>query len=139
VIRRSFRIGLWLGLLVGLGYAVMRFVQSSKSAPAPAEPPPTPAQPWTRLEVPEAPPAPKAEPAPAPAPAPEKAAVPKKVIAPWVDPSGGVCPPSHPVKAKLSSKIFQVEGNLAYDRTKADRCYKSPSAAEKDGFRAAKK
>jgi len=141
VIRRSFRIGLWLGLLAGLGYAVLRVVQSWKPEPGPAVPAPAPAQPWTRLEVPEAPPAPTAEPAtaPAPAPAPSKTAASKKVLAPWVDPDGDVCPATHPVKAKLSSKIFQVEGNFAYDRTRPDRCYESPTAAENDGFRAAKR
>ncbi len=57
----------------------------------------------------------------------------------WVDPlPDGNCPPSHPVKGKTRSGIFHVEGNIAYDRTNADRCYLSPEAAEADGYRAAK-
>jgi hypothetical protein len=60
--------------------------------------------------------------------------------APWVDPlEDGSCPVTHPVKAKLSSKIFHVPGGLAYDRTAPDRCYRDAGAAEADGFRAAKR
>lgn len=56
----------------------------------------------------------------------------------WVEPSEGSCPSSHPVKAKLSSKIFHVPGGASYQRTKADRCYVDPAAAEADGFRRSK-
>jgi hypothetical protein len=57
----------------------------------------------------------------------------------WVDPlPDGNCPPSHPVKGKARSGIFHVEGNVAYERTNADRCYLSAEAAEADGYRAAK-
>jgi hypothetical protein len=85
-----------------------------------------------------------APPAPAPAkkaaPAAKKAAAPaKKTLPAWVDPKGTVCPKTHPVKGKLSSKIFQVPGNFAYERTTPDRCYKSADAAEDDGLRAAKR
>jgi hypothetical protein len=59
--------------------------------------------------------------------------------APWVDPEDGQCPPTHQVKAKLSSKIFHVPGGLAYDRTTPDRCYLDTAAAEADGFRPAKR
>jgi hypothetical protein len=41
------------------------------------------------------------------------------------------------VKGKLSSKIFHVPGGLSYDRTKPDRCYRDPAAAEADGLRQA--
>ena len=177
MIRRSFRIGAWLGVLGGLGYALLRLVQGSRdAAPAPAA---VPSEPWPRLDLrdeparvapsparsvapvvtpaPAAPvvtsaPTPAASPAPAPAAAPAaappapaakkapaKKAAPKKVLAPWVDPNGDLCPKTHPVKAKLSSKIFQVSGNFAYDRTKPDRCYRDADTAEKDGFRAAKR
>jgi hypothetical protein len=194
VIRRSFRIGVWLGVLGGLGYALLRLVQGTRDAtPAPASVPP---QPGPRLDLrderpagaparetarvapapepvrpapaPERPaaaapaPAPASAPASAPAPAapapaatpaevappkpavtakkvPAKKAAPKKVLEPWVDPKGDLCPKTHPVKAKLASKIFQVTGNFAYDRTKPDRCYRDADAAEKDGFRAAKR
>lgn len=57
----------------------------------------------------------------------------------WVKPLGeGDCPGSHPIKAKKRSGIYHVDGNFAYDRTKADRCYLNAEAAEADGFRAAK-
>lgn len=71
-------------------------------------------------------------------PTPTKVAAPEEVAA-WVDPTDGACPPTHPVKAKLSSKIFHVPGGLAYDRTTPDRCYRDASTAEADGFRPAKR
>jgi micrococcal nuclease len=75
---------------------------------------------------------------PAKAPAAKKAPKPKLVAA-WVEPKGGVCPTSHPVKAKLTSKIFHLPGMLNYDRTNPDRCYKDAPSAEKDGLRPAKR
>jgi hypothetical protein len=57
----------------------------------------------------------------------------------WVEPDAGVCPTSHPVKAKLSSKLFHLPGMAAYDRTNPDRCYRDAVAAEADGLRAAKR
>jgi hypothetical protein len=59
-------------------------------------------------------------------------------IAPWVEPVEGACPPSHPVKVKLSSGIYHRPGGLSYDRTRPDRCYLDAAAAEADGFRAAR-
>ncbi len=57
----------------------------------------------------------------------------------WVVPgTEGDCPTSHPVKGKVRSGIYHVEGNVAWERTNADRCYLSPEAAEADGYRAAK-
>jgi hypothetical protein len=56
----------------------------------------------------------------------------------WIEPDGGACPTSHPVKAKLNSGIFHIPGGANYDRTKADRCYASAEAAETDGLRPAK-
>ena len=50
-----------------------------------------------------------------------------------------MCPTSHPVKAKLSSKIFHVPGSASYDRTNPDRCYVDAAAAEADGLRPAKR
>ena len=56
----------------------------------------------------------------------------------WVAPlDGGACPSSHPVKAKLRSRVFHLPGMAAYGRTGADRCYATPEAAEADGFRCA--
>jgi hypothetical protein len=73
--------------------------------------------------------------------APKKKAAPKprKPKAPWVDPVDGACPGTHPVKGKLSSKIFHVAGGLNYERTVPDRCYLDPAAAEADGLRPSKR
>jgi hypothetical protein len=98
----------------------------------------------------DAPPTPEpTPPAPAPvvkkAPATKKAAAAKKSPEPkplpaWVQPEeGGMCPGSHPVKAKLSSKIFHVPGGLSYPRVKADRCYTTEEAAVGDGLSKAKR
>lgn len=57
----------------------------------------------------------------------------------WVEPEGEVCPTSHPVKAKLASKIFHQPGGLSYARTRPDRCYRDAESAEADGLRAAKR
>jgi outer membrane biosynthesis protein TonB len=67
--------------------------------------------------------------------APAKAAAP----AAWVEPVDGTCPPTHPVKGKLSSMLFHLPGMFAYDRTKPDRCYRDGVAAEADGLRSAKR
>ncbi|MEY2454006.1 MAG: hypothetical protein QOD92_3580 [Acidimicrobiaceae bacterium] len=195
MIRRSFRIGLWLGLLAGIGVALSKILRSKPEplasprdwppleAPIPTPTPVTVAEPDIEpvvaaeepglvligdepLQEPE--PAPAPAPAPASAPAPvvsapvakkpaekkpaakktepaKKAAAPakkvavKKRIPAWVDPSGTICPKTHPVKGKLSSNIYQVPGNFAYERTTPDRCYKNTDAAEDDGLRAAKR
>ena len=55
----------------------------------------------------------------------------------WVAATDGVCPPSHPVKAKLSSKIFHSPGARNYNRTQADRCYPDEASAQADGLRPA--
>ena len=60
-------------------------------------------------------------------------------VAAWIEPVEGLCPSTHPVKAKLSSMIFHLPGMFAYDRTKPDRCYRDGIAAEADGLRAAKR
>jgi len=87
--------------------------------------------------------------APARAPAPAKKAAPRKAAAkkavrataggPWVAPEGKACPPTHPVKAKLASRLYHLPGMLAYERTVPDRCYVDPAAAEADGFTRAKR
>jgi len=59
----------------------------------------------------------------------------KKVT--WVEPDGGVCPTTHPVKAKLRSAIFHLPGMAAYARTNPDRCYRDEAAALDDGLRKA--
>jgi hypothetical protein len=162
VIRRTFRFGLRLGLLAGVAYAAMKLLQRrvevARPVPGPSWPPVTPPtsrpapQPDVRTPAPTpaAPPAPaRPEPGAVPAPPPPTPAPPPQQAAPispapsahaWVEPSSdGYCPQSHPIKAKLSSKIVHLPGMLAYDRTKPDRCYASESAAETDGFRKAKR
>jgi hypothetical protein len=57
----------------------------------------------------------------------------------WVRPVAGVCPPTHPVKGKLASRLFHLPGMFAYDRTRADRCYISEAAAVADGLTRAKR
>jgi hypothetical protein len=69
----------------------------------------------------------------------KKATKKRAPVTAWVEPSGEVCPTSHPVKAKLTSKIFHLPGMLNYERTRPDRCYRDAAAAEGDGLRAAKR
>jgi len=57
----------------------------------------------------------------------------------WVEPVGGVCPPSHPIKAKLASRLFHLPGMFAYDRTRPDRCYRDETGAVADGLTRAKR
>jgi hypothetical protein len=139
VIRRLFRIGLLLGLLGGIAFALTKLL-SNQTADAPALPA-RPSEPWPRLAsdpTVAAPPIARLIPdslAPAAENAPEKKA-PAKI---WVEPSGGVCPTSHPVKAKLASKIFHMPGGANYERTSPDRCYADAASAEVDGLRAAKR
>ncbi|MHB1535846.1 MAG: sunset domain-containing protein, partial [Acidimicrobiales bacterium] len=52
----------------------------------------------------------------------------------WVEPTAGACPDDHPIKVKLSSRLFHLPGMMAYERTRADRCYGSAADAERDGF-----
>ncbi|MGQ0430869.1 MAG: sunset domain-containing protein [Microthrixaceae bacterium] len=176
MIRRSFRIGLTLGLLGGLVFAITKML-GARPAPTPdpaAVPPPTspmPARTTAAVTQPITPAAPAPAPVPeatAPAapgapvrvePAPPKKAPAAKTTKPpankttakkapakkkplvalWVEPTGDVCPTSHPVKAKLASKIFHLPGMLNYDRTKPDRCYRDAGSAEGDGLRPAKR
>ena len=51
----------------------------------------------------------------------------------------GTCPPTHPVKAKLASKLFHLPGMFAYARTRPDRCYLDADTAVGDGFTQAKR
>lgn len=57
----------------------------------------------------------------------------------WVPAQEGACPSSHPIKAKLASRIFHLPGMAAYQRTAADRCYGDEASAEADGLRKAKR
>jgi hypothetical protein len=57
----------------------------------------------------------------------------------WVEPVDDSCPEGYPIKGKVKSGIFHVPGSLAYDRTKADRCYATEDDAIADGLRAPKR
>ena len=138
MLRRSLRTIAAAGLLTGVAVAVVRVF---RGGPAPAfdQPAPSPL------------------PVPAPAPAPEPVAVgamasgaavepivepvvePLAVRQPWLEPLGIACPPSHPVKAKLSSGIYHLPGMSNYARCVPDRCYINSDAAEEDGLRSAKR
>jgi hypothetical protein len=156
MVRRSFRFGIRLGLLAGIGFAIVKMLQSRRASDTgptfTAQPAPFPPAPTARTTTPaEAPSAPAPPPAPAEkaaAPAAKKAAAPpKKAAAPpaaekptiWVEPSGGVCPSTHPIKAKLKSKLYHLPGMFAYDRTRPDRCYRDEDAAVADGLTKAKR
>ena len=131
---------------------LVRFEAAPEPEPVPepvaAEPEPEVTQPLDEVgePVPEVPaataeddditPVKKASPRRAARAAKKKAPSTKK---PWVDPEGRTCPPSHPVKAKLTSKIFHVPGGFNYERTVPDRCYQDASAAEADGLRQSKR
>ena len=136
VIRRLFRIGLLLGLLGGIAFALTKLLSNqAHDAPALARAPRAVAAPR-----PPTPPSPRRR-SPAPIPDPEAPEPPtrRRRRRSWVEPTGGVCPTSHPVKAKLASKIFHLPGMANYDRTNPDRCYVDAAAAEADGLRAAKR
>jgi hypothetical protein len=125
VIRRLFRIGLLLGLVGAVAFALSKLLgNQSQDAPLRAS------EPWPRLPsdpTAAAPPIARAIPDPeAPAPS-------------WVEPTDGVCPTSHPVKAKMASKIFHLPGMANYERTNPDRCYVDTAQAEADGLRVAKR
>lgn len=150
MLRRSFRIGLLVGLLGGAVAAAVKAVQGR----AALQPAGGPAPEWT--PIPDAqpvimPPAVKRptvsiadlQEAPAPpsatkVPAAKKAAKPAP-LPPWVEPVNGECPTTHPVKGKLASKIYHLPGGFNYPRTRPDRCYRDAAAAEADGLRPAKR
>jgi hypothetical protein len=156
--RRSFRRGIALGLLVGTAATAVKTVLDRRaprpaptSGPSPERWEPLPGT--TPVRIPE----PAVDVVVAPGPEPEstrpapKAKAPRQPKAPpkrtestpappWVEPtSDGGCPESHPVKAKMTSGIFHVPGGLNYPRTRPDRCYIDGAAAEADGLRLSKR
>ncbi|HVW32448.1 MAG TPA: hypothetical protein VHL53_07910 [Acidimicrobiia bacterium] len=166
MLRRLLRVGLLAGLGVGIVKAVKGRKASDPwadswvstgapgatrpaAAPVPAAPkPPAPAAPaQADLAVPPA--ATPAPPAPARVPKPSqkgparKSPTGKAEDPPgerlWVQANDGVCPQSHPIKAKLSSKIFHTPASRNYSRTKADRCYPDETSAQADGLRPAQR
>lgn len=153
--RRACKLLVGLGVLGAVGYAVAKALGSGSDPGRGTGPdrdaPPRLTDRWTGLE-PTSPDYDKPattstalQPDPdAPAPPADAAAAPTSTVtavgsAPWVEPVEGACPNSHPVKGKLSSKIFHLPGMLNYERTQPDRCYLDPAAAEADGLRPAKR
>ena len=126
MIRRSLRIGLLLGLIGAVAFALTK-VLGNQDRPATVGPLPT--EPWPRLS---SDPATTAPPIARAVPDPES-------LEAWVEPTEGVCPTTHPVKAKLASKIFHLPGMANYERTRPDRCYVDATRAEADGLRPAKR
>ena len=52
----------------------------------------------------------------------------------WGEPVGDVCPTSHPIKAKLGSKVFRKPGAHGYETSRPDRCYASEGEAKRGGY-----
>jgi hypothetical protein len=115
-VSRLLRRGVVLAAIAGLAYATWRALAARTAASdGPAyevQPFPMPPRPVTARPVP--------------------------TVAVDPDPAGG-CPITHPIKGKLSTGIYHRPGAFAYDRTRADRCYRDDDAAEADGLRAAKR
>ncbi|RNM09857.1 thermonuclease family protein [Micrococcus sp. RIT608] len=80
-----------------------------------------------------------AEPIPEAAPAPAPEAAPAAGDAGPVSGADSMCPDSHPVKANDNSGIYHMPGQQHYGRTNARHCYASASAAQADGYRAARR
>jgi hypothetical protein len=150
VVRRLLKRMFKLGLLAGAAYAVWRWLEAQRSESDlrwEAQPAPYPPRPRIEESPPATPVTATATATPAASPATESPATDATPAAPtspatdagdaWVEPVGDACPVSHPVKAKMSSRIYHVEGGLNYERTHPDRCYRNPAAAEADGLRRA--
>ena len=80
-----------------------------------------------------------AEPIPEAAPAPAPEAAPASGDAGPVSGADSECPDSHPVKANDNSCIYHMPGQQHYGKTNARHCYASASAAQADGYRAARR
>jgi hypothetical protein len=167
MVRLLLRRALRLGLLAGLGVGIMKAVRGRKApdpwadswvstgapggtrpSPAPVAAAPKPPAPADTASADLATPPPASPQPPAPARAkpsrtgPARKSPTGKAEEPpgerlWVAANDGVCPQTHPVKAKLSSKIFHTPGARNYSRTHADRCYPDEASAQADGLRPA--
>jgi hypothetical protein len=136
VVRRTLRFGVLLGLLAGIAVAIAKLLDHDE--PVPLSLASQPPEPWPPLLSDPAVPAAATERAirDPEAPAPPTPAPVERV---WIEPRGNVCPTTHPVKAKMTSKIFHLPGMANYDRTNPDRCYVDAAAAEADGLRLSKR
>ena len=118
-------------LAIGAGVFVARTLKR-RSGGAPTNDPD-----WPRFE-----PAVAAPGAPAtaadPAPAAETTTVDAAEHPDWVEPVDGACPTGFEIKANDNSHIYHVPGGRFYERTVAERCYATETAAERDGYRRAK-
>ncbi|WP_116998632.1 hypothetical protein [Desertimonas flava] len=62
-----------------------------------------------------------------------------ETAADWVEGGDGhTAPDGFPIKVNVRSGIYHVPGGRVYERTNADRWYRTTEAAEADGFRASK-
>jgi hypothetical protein len=163
VLRRTFKFSLRLGVLVALVAIAVKLLEDRESPPvlvssdsedpnlrtqepaavAHIEPEPEmaaerPARAPLRAEL-------IADPEPAPVRADRKVPIDhppaekRAAMVSWVEPHGAVCPTSHPIKAKLGSKVFRKPETPGYDNSKPDRCYASEGAARRAGFREAQR
>jgi len=73
------------------------------------------------------------------APRPDPSPKPRSQMVSWVEPLDGVCPTTHPIKAKLGSRVFRKPGMPLYESSKPDRCYASEGAARRAGFNEAQR
>jgi hypothetical protein len=103
-----------VAIIGGIALAIVRSKQRSVATPSTS---PAPESAW-----------PPFEPAPAVPEAPD-----------WLATGDdGSCPDGYPIKAKDGSRIFHAPGGRFYERTRAERCYATTEAAERDGYRRAK-
>lgn len=116
--RRFFRRLFRLGVLAGIAYGVWRYLEKQRDERGVS---------WESQPFPY-PPGPRAA---------DTGSSTGATGGNWVEPNGDACPSTHPVKAKLSSKIFHIPGGANYERTVPDRCYRDAAAAEEDGLRQA--
>lgn len=158
--KRLVRLASLAAAMAAIVAAIRALRRDADPLPAPASTPSTPWPPLRSQDVvapspatPDPVPTPDAAPAPNPPGDAEPAADVVRVSEPegvpvadagvraaWVAPTAaGGCPDGYPIKAKTSSKIFHSPGQLNYDRTTPDRCYRDAGAAEDDGLRAAKR
>ncbi len=137
-----------LAILAAAANVVLQLARRAMSDRQHHEPPIEPAWPTPKVDEAPASAEPPAKSAIPPAksaigaddPEPAPAAAETSSATAWVAPGDtGECPHGYPVKAKVASGIYHLPGGLAYERTKPDRCYATPQAAEADGYRAAKR
>lgn len=129
VIRKALKAAVALGFLAVIALLVKRFLVPTPASPTEGPPPaPAPPSPPQATSAPVTPTPAPAEPSSSTTPPPQ-----------WTDPVDATCPASHPVKAKLKSRVFRRPGAPGYDASVPDRCYVSAEAAEVDGFHEAKR